>query len=218
VEQGVPQVKFDWVYNHREDLSEEEITAEGFTGDDDYHWQGALHETWLHQLEKNVDRTKAVAHPDEEGPYLHVTAEAAGRVLFRGHPRNLTEWEYFLQELVQAIYETAGKEAPLRLRFRKVALGAPAVEAKVEIRFRDRAVVRSGPGPAAGALPWEAMQGELQSIYDAEAALPKAPGEPGHYLDPGEDHWYELGKSATNPSARKNHVAAVTRFIDELLD
>jgi hypothetical protein len=221
VEQGVPQVKFDWVYNHREDLSEEEITAEGFTGDDDYHWQGALHETWLHQLEKNVDRTKAVAHPDEEGPYLHVTAEAAGRVLFRGHPRNLTEWEYFLQELVQAIYETAGKEAPLRLRFRKVAPGAPAVEAKVEIRFRDRAVVRSGPGPAAGALPWEAMQGELQSIYalqyDAEAALPKVPGEPGHYLDPGEGHWYELGKSATNPSARKNYVAAVTRFIDELL-
>lgn len=221
VVQGAPQVTFDWVYTHREDLSEEEITAEGFTGDDDYHWQGALHEAWLHQLEKSVAKTQAVAHPDEEGPYLHVTAEAAQRVLFRGHPRNLPEWEYFLQELVQAIYETAGKEAPLRLRFRKVVPGAPAAEAKVEIRFRDRAVAGTGPGKAAGSLPWEGMQGELQSVYalqyDAEAILPKAPAEPGYYLDPGEDRWYELGKSATNPSARKNHVAAVTRFIDKLL-
>jgi hypothetical protein len=125
VVQGAPQVTFDWVYTHREDLSEEEITAEGFTGDDDYHWQGALHEAWLLQLEKNVAKTQAVAHPDEEGTYLHVTAEAVQRVLFRGHPRNLTEWEYFLQELVQAIYETAGKEARCTCASRKVTPGAP---------------------------------------------------------------------------------------------
>lgn len=221
VVEGAAQVTFDWVYTHREDLSEEEITAEGFTGDDDYHWQGTLHAAWLHQLEKSAANTQAVARPDEEGPYLHVTAEAPHRVLFRGHPRNLTEWEYFLQELVQAIYETGGKEAPLQLRFRKVVAGAPAAEARVEIRFADRTVTRTGPGKATASLPWEGMQEELQPIYalqyDAEAAQPKAPGEPGYYLDPGEDRWYELGKSATNPAARKNHVAAVTRFVDKLL-
>ncbi len=91
----------------------------------------------------------------------------------------------------------------------------------MEIRFRDRAVARTGPGKATGTLSWEGMQAELQSVYalqyDGEAALPKAPAEPGYYLDPGEDRWYELGKGARNPGGRKNHVAAVTRFMDGLL-
>ncbi len=220
VVEGAPQVTFDWVYTHREDLSEEEITAEGFTADDDYHWQGTLHQVWLQQLEKNVVKTQALTHPDENDPYLHITAETPHRVLFRGHPRNLTEWEYFLQELVQAIYETSGKEAALRLRFRKVGPDGKAAEVSVVISFRDRSVTRNGPGKVP-APTWEAMPGELQSIYaleyDAEAALPKAPSAPGYYLDPGEDRWYELGKSAKNPSGRKNHMAAVTRFIDGLL-
>jgi hypothetical protein len=218
VVEGSPQVTFDWVYTHREDLSEEEITGEGFTGDDDYHWQGTLHEAWLHQLERRAAKTQSVARPDEEGTYLYVTAEALNQVLLRGHPRNLTEWEYFLQELVQAIYETSGKEAPLRLRFRKVSSGGQAADAILEISFRDRSVKRTGPGKAP---TWEGMQGELQPIYaleyDAQAASSKAPGEPGYYLDPGEDRWYELGKSARNQGGRKNHVAAVSRFMDDLL-
>jgi len=221
VVQGTPQVEFDWVYHHREDLTEEEIIAEGFTGDDDYHWRGPLREVWLGQLEQKAAETPVVNRPDEEGAYLHVTVEAAHRVLLRGHPRNLTAWEYFLQELVQAVYETAGREAPLVLRFRKVEPGGKAVETRVQISFADRSVKRSGPGKEVAALSWEGMQGELQSIYaleyDAEAVGSKAPGEPGYYLDPGEDRWYELGKSARNPGGRKNHVGTVTRFMDGLL-
>jgi hypothetical protein len=220
VVEGAPQVTFDWVYTHRDDLTEEEITAEGFTGDDDYHWQGTLHEVWVHQLEKHAAKTRAVDRPDDQGPYLHVTVEAPRQVLFRGHPRNLPEWEYFLQELVQAIYETSGKEASLHLRFRKVGPDGKAAETALEISFKDRSVKRTGSAKAP-APTWEAMQGELQSIYaleyDAEAALPKAPGAPGYYLDPGEDRWYEPGKSARNPGGRKNHVATVTRFLDSLL-
>lgn len=222
VVKGSLLVEFSWVYHHREDLTEEEIIDEGFTGNDDYNWKGALHEEWLRQLEKQLTGTKPAAGPREEEPYLHITAETAGRVLFRGHPRTLSEWEYFLQEFIQAIYETAGKEAPLRLRFRRVVQGTRAEEANIEVSFSDRSVKLPGKNKGSHShLTWEEMQRELQSIYaleyDAEAAQPKAPGHPGYYLDPGEGQWYELGKSARNPSPRNNAIVPVTRFIDRLL-
>ncbi len=222
VVKGSLQVEFSWVYHNREDLTEEEITDEGFTGNDDFSWKGSLHEEWLRQWKKKLSGTKPAAAPAETEPYLHITAEGTGQILFRGHPRNLSEWEYFLQEFIQAIYETAGKEAPLRLHFRRVAQGAGAAEAGIEVNFSDRSVKITGKkkGSTPG-LTWEEMQQELQSIYgleyDAEAALPKAPGQPGYYLDLGEGQWYELGKSARNPSPRTNYIAKITRFIDHLL-
>jgi hypothetical protein len=222
VVKGSLQVEFNWVYHHREDLTEEEITNEGFTGNDDYSWKGTLHEEWLRQWKKKLTGTKPATGPREEEPYLHITAEETGQVLFRGHPRNLSEWEYFLHEFIQAIYETAGKEAPLRLHFRRIVQGTGAAEAGIEVSFSYRSIKllgkKQGNTPI---LTWEEMQRELQSIYaleyDAEAAVPKAPSHPGYYLDMGEGQWYELGKSARNPSPRNNVVAPVTRFIDRLL-
>jgi hypothetical protein len=37
-----------------------------------------------------------------------------------GNPINQTDWEYFLQELIQAIYETSQKEAPFHLEYRRI--------------------------------------------------------------------------------------------------
>lgn len=219
-----PEVEFAWVYHNREELTAEEIQAEGFTTGDDFHWKGVLHPVWLSRFEQEISRTKAANRPGEDQPYLHITCQDKDRTVFEGEPQNLNQWEYFLQEFVQAIFETSGREAPLTIRLRRVSQTKEVSEAEVQVQFRDRKVVLL-PDKPSSVIPddltaWESVSQTLQALYlletDDEKASPDAPLRPGYFFEYGTGLWYEPGESAADPSPKKKYSHAVIRFMDQL--
>lgn len=218
------RVTFDWVYHNREGLSEEDIAEEGFSGMDDYHWQGSLHSVWLEAFEKRLAKTGKATPNKEYLPYLHLTVKGEKETIFEGEPANVLDWDYFLQEFIQAIYETAEKEAPLQLGYKKISTEKEAISFEVVLHFKDRTVAarcQADHGkPKSLLISWEAMQPVLQSIYALDyhpaLALVQEPEQAGFYMQMGEEGWYELGKGARNPSKRKNHIAIITGFFENL--
>lgn len=216
------RINFQWVYHQREELSTEEIEDEGFTGQDDYNWNGLLDQVWFREFDRLVSASRPTAHPDEEEAYLFITATEPGRVLFDGSPRNMTEWEYFLQELIQGIYETSGKEAPLHIRFKKISPDGSSVTHTITLEFGHRkltlATTPSQGQPLVRERDWDKSREVLQAIYTLdyhpEEASEKEPSTPGVYLDTGEGTWYELGKGANNPSPRKDYIGLIQRFFE----
>ena len=218
------QVDFHWVHHNREDLAVDEVEAEGFTANDDYHWSGNLHPVWLSQFEQHIAGTKKANRAGEDHPYLHITWQEKERIQFEGEPQNLEQWEYFMQEFVQAIYETSGREAPLELHFRKISSDKKVTEAKLLVLFRDRTVQVTFP-PGSSQLPastfdWEPMQKHLQSLFllepDDENAALKAPTSVGYFFQTGNGFWYQPGVTAVDPSPRKKHTQSVVQFMDQL--
>ncbi len=109
---GKPEIDFQWVYHNREDLSPEELEAEGFSAQDDFQWRGTLERVWLHLFEQEIARTRKATRTGQDQPYLYITYKKEGKIRFDGEPQNLGPWTTSSEELVQAVYETAGKEAP----------------------------------------------------------------------------------------------------------
>ena len=96
-------------YLDRDELSEDELRAEGFTRDDDYAWKGTMHKHWI----QDVESMKKMAFSDTPDPetYLHVQID---QVDF-GFPKEIARAEMLFQELLQAILEQSSIEAPLRI-------------------------------------------------------------------------------------------------------
>jgi hypothetical protein len=221
---GRTEIDFQWVYHNREDLSPEEIEAEGFSAQDDFQWKGTREAVWLQQFEQEIARTRKATRTEQDQPYLHITFKKEGKIRFDGEPQNLGPWDYFLQELIQAVYETAGKEAPLQLQFRKVNPSGTVHEARVMVQFRDRQVKvfisKGNPEPPSHIIAWEAMGHALHALYmlepDDEKASQTAPERPGYFFESGTGLWFEPGKSAADPSPQNKFSRSVIQFMDQL--
>jgi hypothetical protein len=225
VEKGRLQVQFDWVYHHREDLSEEEIQDEGFTGQDDYHWQGDMDSVWLQPIYQLITKTKAAAKTSADQPFLELDIRTENRTLFQGEPMDMGAWEYLLQEFIQGIYETSGKEAPLFIRFKQVGANKTYRQGEMHLFFANRTIrlqlQTSGSRTVEPALDWDKTKQFLQHLYVLEfypeQAQEKEPLRQGAFIDIGEGVWYELGKSACNPPGRTDYIALIERQMEAWL-
>lgn len=215
---------FTWVYHNREEMTQEEIEDEGFTDNDDFAWKGVLFKAWLTPLEQLLKQSRPVTKADEEDlPFLELTFKQSQGGGFHGCPDTIAEWEYFLQEFIQGIYETSGKEAPLSIRYKKITKEI-TVFCSVRMQFKDRTVsVQSRLGEAKlqqKSANWDKMKQALEQIfslsYIAEKAEKREPHQPGIYIDAGENSWYEFDKTVLNPSAKVDTLAQVSRFFDTL--
>ena len=98
------ELDFKLEYLDRENVSREEILAEGFSEDDDYSWNGKLGKNWCIAIESLLDVPLLDLPKDDF--YVHLaTAEQEG---FPDLPGDV-----LIQELIQAVFETSGKETPL---------------------------------------------------------------------------------------------------------
>ncbi|MEM6644376.1 MAG: hypothetical protein AAF616_15460 [Bacteroidota bacterium] len=95
-------------YLNRDELSHEEILAEGFSGEDDLKWQGRLGEGWKDPLRK-VLKVSKLPEPHANF-YLHM--EHQGKSYFPA----LND-DTIVQELIQGIFEADNREAPLKILF-----------------------------------------------------------------------------------------------------
>lgn len=191
---SVLHVDYQLQYTDREDFSMEELEEEGFTGDDNESWKGNLHINWLETLNTITNLSKGEKASSANECIVHVDGN-----LFETYG-NENKWDYFIQEITQAIYETATWEQPLIIRFCKKEKDTDkAPIQKLTISFASKTAV-STTGDKNKTIDWKNIQQLLKLFYlqefnEGEHAN-KVPNQAGIYSDPSDGQWYNLNDSS----------------------
>ncbi|MBP6387291.1 MAG: hypothetical protein KA313_02990 [Pseudarcicella sp.] len=216
-------VDFTIHFTDREDLSEEEIYEEGFTPNDDYSWKGDLSIAWAASINNLISNTgqslkKKVEEEQDNYLLLKINGKEAP------HPTNENDWEYLLQELTQAVYETSQKERNLTIKYIKIDPNQLSKSLSIDLFFSTRkvlAISQIGEVELSKNLAWEEAKDLVQQVYVGEffpeIAQAKTPNKPGKYLYIGDEYWYEFNKSIKNPSGNKKYIANLLTMFDELI-
>jgi hypothetical protein len=220
-----PEVTFELSYTGRESLSEEEILEEGFTLEDDFGWQGTLPRAWKFALIEQLRKTKSLF--DKAKPHaqqllgLHLSYETGEKA--EGIPANSESWEYFTQELIQAVFEMGQKERPLEVIYLEVGRKNRSYSIRLQPSFGYRKVKveqEEDGHKSKKEHEWKALKPLLEAVYlpdyDVEQARQSLPRKAGKYLMPGDGLWYELGKAVTSPGKKYDAVAALEQAIKSL--
>ena len=209
-------VSYQLNYPDRETLAAGEIEGEGFTGNDDFSWQGSLPAVWSDALRRLAEAATLRPPADDDELVLHLTQGSRVR---EGAPHPRAAWTYLCQELTQAIYEAAGREAPLRVRY--VAIDDDGRVRELELRpsfLEQRLEVRTGGN--ALPLPWSELKPLLQLLYLPDylpgRAVTRRPRRAGRYVDPGEGVWYPLPEGVSDPTAAGDTAARVVAALEKL--
>ena len=210
-------------YTDREDLDEEDIIGEGFTLDDNYSWSGRLPLTWLETATSLIRKTRLQAFDEDKltdnDEYFLLTLEQESGGAQSGVPTPKNDWQYFIQELMQAVYEASEREKPFEFTYLDHRSGSPTEvhltglfsrrEVQVDIRRKGRNQTRT--------LPWNDLQSVMEAIYGVEylpeEALAKPAPNKGQYLNLGEEEWYELGPAVVGPEPA---LAYLRKTLDRL--
>ena len=184
-------VFFSVQYYGREDLDLEEIMAEGFSENDDFEWRGVLPTHWKDEIMRQVSAT--VEGKSSGGVQIEVTSK--GKLQFR-KPKSVNEFEFFVQELIQAIYEVSGKQPALVLRILKNTADGKREEYNLSISFFERKALLSDGKGVGQEVGWRKAQKALESIFrfDLVPVSDKAPKKDGVFIDPGEGFWYRVAE------------------------
>lgn len=215
--------KFEIAYTYRDELSDEEILEEGFTGNEDLAWAGELSKAWeapiLNLLSKTPEKfnTKAL---EEEQNFLEITINQKAK----GNIINHDAWEYLLQELTQAVYETYGKEAPFKLIFKKIEKDKSTSTFELNLHYTNRTVEASTSVADVinhKKISWEEASDLLQHIFIGDFITDKAskaePKTAGKFLSIGDGFWYEFTKSLKNPNGNKAYIINLYERFEEYL-
>lgn len=106
---GQLNVQLSLSYLERDELTEDEILAEGFSLNDDLEWKGTLGSNW-NLLFPLVEQYHFGKEPPEQD-YLHVSIDGVEK----GFPKEIQSAVYLFQELLQAVYEKADLAPPLEI-------------------------------------------------------------------------------------------------------
>lgn len=205
-------------YLHREELSEDEILDEGFTLSDDWEWKGKLPQNWRNALLEQIRKQSWPGKPEklsegDAGLQIRLFGED-DKVLFEGQPADIASWEYFLQELIQAMYEISGKEAPFELVYREIKKGSETYEIRLKASFAERsmqATALQDEQEVNNIQPdWKLLKNLMKTIYipdyDYENAREQEPKKRGKYIFTGEGLWFKFGESLTEPDKKSNSL------------
>jgi len=220
-----PKIRFEIQYTEREQLSEEEILEEGFTPEDDYQWEGTLPKTWKFALLEKLRNSKKLY--DTPRPHaqqalsLNISYENGEHT--HGIPNNAETWEYFAQEMIQAIYEISRKEMPLEISYLEVS-SREKIQLSIRPSFSKRnvRVISDVSGQKKQQdHDWAMLKPLLEAIYlpdyNTELASHKEPRKPGSYISPGDGLWYKLGEAVTNPGEKKDIVLDLEKRIQQFI-
>lgn len=214
------EFSFKLTYTDREDLDEDEIFEEGFTLNDDYEGSGSLPKAWSETLTSLLQKTNWTN--SKKNLSLHVKVEDVEKNLLEGSPSDIEVWNYFLQELMQGIYEINQMELPLDFRYREIeksgeleiALHASFAQREAHITF-----AQSGTPEKKQALPWKELKKLLKAIYTPDYLPGNAkegiPTKRGKFINPGDGRWYMFGKAALNPSAKVDSLAILEQQLKQ---
>ncbi|MCH7402192.1 hypothetical protein ACFOUP_18705 [Belliella kenyensis] len=211
-EKNFLNTSLDMEYTHREELTDEEILNEGFTLEDDYHWKGELHNAWVAPIKKLYTQSKwSNKKLEEEEGGIRVLAKDIHGKITRTTPLNQEDWQYEAQELIQAIFETSQKEAPLSVNFLHID-SEKTLEISLVMKFSVRKAVADINGQEKQ-LNWEKTKDLLSNVflpdYDYDKVKESKPSKRGSYIDCGDGFWHEFGKGIYNIDASYDAVSRI---------
>ncbi|WP_019986558.1 hypothetical protein [Rudanella lutea] len=190
-------------YPDRDDIDDDELIAEGYTRDDDFAWNGRFGLVWQQAMASLVQKTKLETlneeELDEDDDFWEVSLTAEDGTQKTGMPANYEDWQYLIQELMQATYEAAGRERPFELTY--VEPGREGdLEVQITASFAERTInlqtTQNGRSKTK-TLPWKTLQSIMSTIYDVdfdpEEAELKRPRRAGAWLNLGTEEWYDVG-------------------------
>ena len=205
-------IQLDLEYTHREDMGDEEILDEGFTLEDNYNYVGELHQAWEKPM-KNLYVSSKWSNKkldNDEGGVRLLAKDLHGKIT-RTVPLNQEEWQYMAQEIIQAIYETSKKEAPLIINFLKIA-HEETLEIALTMRFSVRKALATINGKEKE-LNWEKTKELLSFVflpdYDYDQAREGKPTKRGIFIDCGDGLWHEFGKGIYNIDSSYDAVSKI---------
>lgn len=212
---GDLETQLDLHYTDREGLSEEELLDEGFSLQDDYRFAGKINSNWIHALQGLLGETHWSNKPLEEGSIVVSFLPKQGKEDIKT-PSNQEEWLLLAQEIIQAIYETSKKEAPLSIRYQKVEASQTRA-CVLTLYFATRTVVVSIEGKDKS-ISWKEATKLMKLVftpdYDYSKASPSPGKQPGAYLDCGDGYWFSLGKGVTNSHPSFDAVQKIKSTFD----
>lgn len=205
-----PEVEFRLEYLDREDLTEEDLYEEGFSNDDDYSWNGKLHSVWQNEFKRQIEKanwTKETKKNDGYGAFIEFTFFENGEEKQALHPADPKDWDYFLQEIIQAIFEESNREMPLEISLVDND-GVNVEHHRVHVSFARREVVleveKNTKQHNRKTLEWESAKHLMKTLYmlepDFEKAREKQPDKPGMYVQMGDGLWYDWHRDIHEPS------------------
>jgi hypothetical protein len=202
------EVDFAINYTHRDDLSPDEIEAEGFTTNDDYAWKGQLHQNWQEYLVKFVEKT--LPGDNEELPNF---------TIWQGHDtyclQNEAQAENFVQELIQAVLETAKVEKHWSVTLLKVD-GNNRQELDFSIFFAKREALLSNQLP----ITWPDAKRIMQAIYQCDVVddqlRQSQPTDGGTFLSFEPGYWFKLGQGIVSPYGNRRQLKKLEGLLEPI--
>lgn len=202
------QAHFHLTYLGREELSQEELEEEGFTGQDDIEQQVFLPEIWFPEVQRMAKSKESLPKTvlEEQEDYWEIRInDQAGF-----YPAQPAFWANFLQEIQQAILEVGGLEHPLHIELSRGEQGHFHLLAS----FARRALWHEHPDGATFPLPWNKLNALLREVYSGEfiyeEAVQALPKRTGLFLSLGDGWWFEVGKSYLNSPRRVLKIFGLT--------
>ena len=170
--------KLDLEYLDRDTVSDDELRAEGFTRDDDFHWVGKLNQKWKHDIE-GLTKLDMDSEPDAE-IYAHV--DMNGKAL--GFPKDISHADLIFQEFLQAILEQAKIEMPLMITFHvnneKFDLSWKFSKRELEVNNKV-------------SENWYVGRALIKSIYSLDFdSLNHSKKSKDGSINIGDGHWYQM--------------------------
>ena len=201
------QIDFQLEYLNRSALTEEEILDEGYSLDDSFQWNGTLDLVWSRELKPAISETDLQEETEEDiNIWIHfdVANEKKGLVT------NPDEWEYRLQEVIQAIYEKAGHEKPLQMKFVDRQSGKRTFY-ELTGSFASRQCIINKKS-----ISWQQMQSLMSEVFsmDFEGEWSKNPEDDGLWIDPDGLSGYQAvhhQMSGKKAQVVKNNILKILR-------
>lgn len=197
------QVELAITYPDRDDIDDDELIAEGYSRDDDYAWSGRLPKAWWEALGILVRKTRLQPINEDElsedDDFWDITITTEGGNKTSGQPAKPDDWQYLMQELIQATYEALGRERPFELVYLNLGGQADEQELRLTASFVERTVKITSVEnrrEQTKTLPWSTLQHVMSQVYnydyDPDDAQLKRPKQKGQWLNLGTEEWYEI--------------------------
>ncbi len=205
-------------YVEREDFSSEELIAEGLSVEDKFEWSGDLPIIWKNRLALSFSKYKSGScDPKDAEPFIAIEAANTSTYV----PRFLDFEENLIQELMQAIYEVAGKEYPLFLGFQFKDENDTWNKYQGEMSFANLNFTYSNSsGQVETISDWDKLQDIVNTVFIAEFITDKALEDlkksSSFAVFPGDGFWYIAGDSLRKPSGNTNYFDILEMKLREL--
>lgn len=205
-------------YTDREDLTEDEIFDEGFTSNDDFNFKGTLDSVWKKVVSVEFEKTKWSGRHLEEGGIV-ISALERGKLGSSKAPVDQELWQMLAQDVIQAIYETSKKEAPLTINYRQVT-HEESSDCSITMNFSNREAIFKIKNESRP-INWEYSVQLLKLVfspdYDYDAAKETPGTKRGEYIECGDGYWHELGKGVKNVDESFDAVGKIRSGFEDLL-